>query len=436
MKFKNLLKIGLLLFAFAYSPFSKAQLTVDPTTYTPTQLVENILMGGGVTVSNVNFYGVMGVSGRYQLSYFTTTGTTETEMGISSGILMTSGDVSEIPGAPDGGQAGRSYASGTTGEVTGDPDAGILANGGYNTDVAILEFDFVPTSDSIRFNYVFGSEEYDELYYNGIGETNYQCSDYNDQFGFLLSGPGISGIFSNSAENIALLANGSQVCINSVNSGVVGSNGGAPNASKCLAENPDWVNGTFTSEFQGEIVGVKFDGNTKVLTASASVTAGATYHIKLLVADVSDGTYDSGVFLEQGSFIAVDPICVNPVITNPGAVSACGSYILPAQGSIAGTDLVDPRYFDNSQASGGSEITDLTITSSQTVWIYDEDGTCSDEESFVVTINSNPSPNITGTLDFCTGTSTILDAGAFSTYNWTGGSSSQTLSVTSGGSYS
>jgi hypothetical protein len=59
-----------------------------------------------------------------------------------------------------------------------------------------LEFDFVPTGDSLQFRYVFGSEEY----------TSYTCADYNDAFGFFLSGPGIAGPFSNGAAiNIALV---------------------------------------------------------------------------------------------------------------------------------------------------------------------------------------------------------------------------------------
>ena len=40
-----------------------------------------------------------------------------------------------------------------------------------------------------------------------------------------------------------------------------------------------------------------------MLTASQSgLTVGATYHIKLIVTDVNDGAYDSGVFLQASSF--------------------------------------------------------------------------------------------------------------------------------------
>src|SRR5690606_18136465 len=74
-------------------------------------------------------------------------------------------------------------------------------------------------------------------------------------------------------------------------------------------------------------------------------------------------------------------------------VSDCDSYDLPAVGMIGGTNLVSPKYYDDSQANDGEEITDLTITSSQTIWVYDETGTdpnCFDEISFDVTINDTP----------------------------------------------
>ena len=41
-------------------------------------------------------------------------------------------------------------------------------------DVAVLEFDFVPTSDSLEFRYAFGSSEY----------FGWENSTYNDVFGF------------------------------------------------------------------------------------------------------------------------------------------------------------------------------------------------------------------------------------------------------------
>ncbi len=83
-----------------------------------------------------------------------------------------------------------------------------LAGGSNYYNAAILEFDFVPVSNSVQFRYVFGSEEYED---DG-GFINYQCSDYNDKFGFLISGlelPELQ-VIDNSAVNIATLANGSE----------------------------------------------------------------------------------------------------------------------------------------------------------------------------------------------------------------------------------
>ena len=82
-------------------------------------------------------------------------------------------------------------------------------------DVAVLEFDFVPTSDSL-FRYVFGSNEY----------LTYVNTQYNDVFGFFISGPGITGPYSapaafpNGSVNIATVPNSTPalpITISSVN---------------------------------------------------------------------------------------------------------------------------------------------------------------------------------------------------------------------------
>ncbi|MCX6226667.1 MAG: T9SS type A sorting domain-containing protein, partial [Bacteroidia bacterium] len=85
----------------------------------------------------------------------------------------------------------------------------------------------------------------------------------------------------------------------------------------------------------------------------------------------------------------------NPVLDNPGPQTACGSYTLP---TITGTNLEDAKYYDNSQALGGTVITG-PIKSSMMVWIYDVTvNGYSDEESFRVTINSLPVPPAVGTI--------------------------------------
>ena len=129
------------------------------------------------------------------------------------------------------------------------------------------------------------------------GTSNYQCTEFNDKFGFLISGPNISGgvNYDGDAKNIARLDNNSEVSINSVNNGIVGLDGTA-NASNCSIENPDWVENMTVSEYNGTIDGTKPNGNTHLLTAfQDGLVPNETYHIKLIIADVSDGWLDSVV---------------------------------------------------------------------------------------------------------------------------------------------
>eukprot|EP01038_Epipyxis_sp_PR26KG_P016168 gene16168-21986_t len=300
-----------------------AQITINNTSNTVNQLVNGVLVpsGSGTTISNVVFRGVYNNSNRYQVGYFSSAGNTLSQMGFTSGVVITSGNTSTIPltlGTNPGSvaQMGTAYLSGTPGELrqTGSPpptiiqDLDVLAGAFNYFNGAILEFDFVPVNTKVQFRYVFGSEEYSDQ----GGAINYQCSSYNDKFGFLISGPGITGGqgFSNNAKNIARLANGSEVSINSVNNGVVGSSASSQNATYCTAANGDWTQNTPTPEFglnNGHIDGTQLNGNTKILTASQSgLIPGQTYHIKLMVTDVNDATYDSVVYLEAGSFTTAE----------------------------------------------------------------------------------------------------------------------------------
>ena len=312
------MKLKQLLFIFVvFISLTKlnAQITIDNTTYTPTQLVDGVLVPAtsGTTISNVVFRGVYGVSSRYQVGYFSTATTTLAQMGFSNGVVLSTGNTSDIPltlgvDPRSVAQMSRNYTSCTAGEIrqggtcpAGINDVDVLAGAQNYFNASILEFDFVPVENSVVFRYIFGSEEYSD----DSGIINYQCSTYNDKFGFLISGPGISGGsgYTNDARNIARLTNGSEVSINSVNSGVVGSSGGAPSAANCTAANGAWVQNTPTPEYLGTIDGTQLNGNTRILTATQTgLTPGQTYHIKLIVTDVNDGAYDSVVYLEAGSF--------------------------------------------------------------------------------------------------------------------------------------
>lgn len=255
-----------------------AQLTIA-NTLTPEQLVQQVLLGSGVSVSNVTFNGAPATTVNVQAVEFDGS---NCNVGMSGGIFLCTGEAAM--GIGPNNQSGQTLPAGGL-NLGGDPDLTQLLNTGggvYSTnDAAVLEFDFVPNGDTLRFNYVFGSEEYLEW----VG------SSFNDVFGFFLSGPGFSGPYSNGAENIAIVPGtvSTPVTIDNVND---------VTNSAYYVDNGDG----FSPPQNTDSLVLQFDGFTTVLEAFAIVQCGLTYHIKMAVADAGDHILDSGVFLEGGSF--------------------------------------------------------------------------------------------------------------------------------------
>lgn len=187
--------------------------------------------------------------------------------GISSGIILSSGNIADAPGPND--NDGISTANGTP----GDSDLDAIA-GADTYDAAVLEFDFTTTNDQIAFQYVFASDEYNEF----VGQ-------FNDAFAFIVDGT-----------NIALIPGASTpVSINNVNN----------------TNNSAYYNSNDPSDGTPTPFLTQYDGFTTVLTAQTTVTPGVTHHIKIAVADTSDTTHDSTIFLKAGSFTDTPPASVS-----------------------------------------------------------------------------------------------------------------------------
>ncbi|MEM9819679.1 MAG: DUF642 domain-containing protein [Bacteroidota bacterium] len=81
------------------------------------------------------------------------------------------------------------------------------------------------------------------------------------------------------------------------------------------------------------------------------------------------------------------------------------------------------------------QIIEVSFSDTYTVTITDNNG-CSNTASIDVMMNENPEPMISGSLTFCDGTSTTLDAGTgFASYIWSDGSTDQDLEVNMPGNY-
>ena len=193
-------------------------------------------------------------------------------VGFNSGIVLSTGSIRNVNGPNC--TFGITSESGTP----GDTDLEALI-GQQTFDASVLEFDFIPDSPTIRFQYVFASDEYNEFVF-----------DFNDVFAFYVN-----------QQNVALIPQtNTLVSINTVNNGNDGL-GDHPEFAAIPAVNPEfYVNNDFDI-FANPPFDTEMDGMTVVLTASAKVNPGVKNHIKLAIADSRDGNFDSNVFLKQGS---------------------------------------------------------------------------------------------------------------------------------------
>ncbi len=273
---------------------AKAQLTTS-TSLTPAQLVQNVLLGGGITATNITYNGAPFAIGDFN--------GINSNIGLPGGVLMTSGDVINAVGP------NNSSSSTASNGLPGDPDLDMIMSPTSSFDVSILEFDFVPTSDTIKFRYVFGSEEYMEYVSPG--------SSINDGFGFFISGPGITGPYSNNSKNIAIVP-GTTLPVTMANLNL-NNNGAYYFDNGC--------GGCFGGATAPDGQTVQYDGFTVPLTAVTAVQCGQTYHIKIAIGDGGDSSFDSGVFLEGGSFASAGSTFITSSTNFGGAIAGNDSLI-------------------------------------------------------------------------------------------------------------
>jgi hypothetical protein len=373
-------------------------------------------------------------------------------IGINAGIILSTGSVLNAAGP-------NSQTNYTTNFnlLNSDPDLEMIIDNSAIPiqDVTILEFDFTPTADFVTFEYVFASEEY----------CDFVNTLYNDVFGFFISGPGINGPFSNGAENIALIPGTADfVAINNVNH-ITNSTYyvdniplGDPQINGCPGNYPN------LSPVAADLL--EFDGFTNVLSASAAVIPCETYHIKLVVGDVTDGQYDSAVFLKANSFEAGETVIVDAVVPSTNSdqtFEGCSdAYFLFQR---FGAELNNPMTVElsiasSSTANQGQDFAALPSsvtfgpgeTSVVLPVIVIEDAVMEGEESLTLELESACSCNTTfstlfiqdnpplegslNSLDVCEGESVTLAPEIYGglppyTFLWSTGASSPTTTLIS-----
>ena len=246
--------------------FASAQYIEVDESYTAQQLVEDILINS--PCANVSNFSVSGWQDFKSYSYFSRGNST---FPFEDGVLITTGKAVSAIG-PNTTLLSEGYSS-----WGGDDDLEEAINENNTTNATVLEFDFLPIANKIKFEYIFSSEQY--YAYDNPSQCN-----YSDGFAFLLR----EANAQNNYQNLAVVPNTNiPVKITTVRG----------EGTICPPANPQYFDA-----FNGAEHPTNYNGQTKILTAEAEVEPGTLYHIKLVIADQENEYYDSAIFLGGGSF--------------------------------------------------------------------------------------------------------------------------------------
>lgn len=219
------------------------------------------LVGDGVSIQNIHYYGAANASGTFE-------GGAGRVDGFDAGVFLTTGSAENAYGPNE------SDSISTNNGLDGADSLNQFA-GGTTYDASILTFDFIPTGNVLEFNYVFASDEYNE----------FANSSFNDVF----------GLFVNGSNQAVIPGTTEAVSINNVNE---------LDNSEYYVNNSPWE-GTIDSDSLRDI---EYDGMTTVLPLQATLNPGEVNTMEVAIADTGDHIYDSAVFLEKGTFSSVtDP---------------------------------------------------------------------------------------------------------------------------------
>ncbi|WP_396158399.1 choice-of-anchor L domain-containing protein, partial [Flavobacterium sp.] len=337
-------RILLLLFIVFVGWNSYSQpITVNTTTYTVPQLVEDVLFAPSSgsaacvgTISNITWSTGTNFGSTNGIGYFTNT---NPNFPISSGVILSTGSIFSTaipPNLPNGAPGPNSTTqSNGVNAWPGDTDLtdymaglGIIdptpfpgAEDEY-FNATILEFDFIPLTNQMSFEFLFASEEYGD----------FQCS-YSDAFAFFLT----NQTAGTPATNLALVPNTTiPISVTTIHDGQYFTGFGA----NCGNANETYFGNSNTGGAVASAA-TNFNGETIKMRATSAVIPNNVYHIKLVISDLNDSLYDSAVFLGGGSFdigtveIAGTGTEFDGITDFTGNRAVCGSKIIVAQAGLA-----------------------------------------------------------------------------------------------------
>jgi len=267
-------KLLLLFIVFTTLNVFSQSITVDSNTYTVPQLVNNVLINSPcINASNITWRTGTNFGSSNGIGYFQNT---NPNFPMQSGVILSTGDIANAAGPNTTMQSAgsNSWAGDASLEAT-------LATYGIamtSANATVLEFDFVPMSSNFSFNFLFASEEY----------GNFQCQ-FSDAFAFLLTNVN-TGVTTNLA---VVPGTNTPISVVTIRDFLYN--------STCPSVNAQYF-GSFNGGTNAAGSATNFNGQTKVMNASAVLTPNTPYKIKLVIADRGDYKSDSAIFISSNSF--------------------------------------------------------------------------------------------------------------------------------------
>jgi subtilisin-like proprotein convertase family protein len=323
---------------FFFQNLSAQPLEVNPTIpglFSAEDILSQVFVNQGVDVLNVTYEGDEIAVGEFKDGF--------SHFGIDEGIVLSTGraasDGSNGPFGADG--VGTNFASSDNNSSVESPSLSTIAVTNSTNDVGRFLIEFMASSDSVRFQYVFASEEYPE----------FACTAFNDAMGLFISGPGISGPYENGGINIALVPDTTiPVAINNVH---------PENGAACPPQFEDLYNDNNQTSTQPV-----YNGFLDVFYSVAQVIPGEIYTLEIVIGDGGDNVFDSALFLAAESFgsdslvVNTDIDVVSALVESGGTIdipfdfSGTNSLLFPVTYQIGGTAEYGIDYQSSLPVSG------------------------------------------------------------------------------------
>ncbi|RIA09087.1 gliding motility-associated-like protein [Flavobacteriaceae bacterium MAR_2010_72] len=353
---KNIFFLLLLTCVMCSISFSQ-QISID-NSVTAQQLIQDNFGQGCVQVSNISSQVNGQVNGFNSFGYFDGSGT---NFPFQNGIVLSTGNA-------------VSGANGVNGTVLSEGDPTWTTDADLETALGLtgtlnatsIEFDFISISNQVQFNYIFASEEYN---------PPYECQ-FTDSFVFLITEAGSGNPYTNIA---VVPGTSTPVNANTVHPDL---------QPYCAAQNPQYFDGY-------NLGNTNFNGRTTVMTATAAIVPNVQYHIKLIIADQNDQSFDSAVFIEGNSF--------NASVDLGEDLSTCaGSVTLDAD---IGNATATYSWYLNGSLMNGEVLPTLNVTQTGTyrvlVSIPLGNTVCELEDTVTLTLSSTQTASHISNYNFC-----------------------------------